>query len=214
MGRKQNWTGKTQGKLTVLSESGRDAQGNVLWLCRCECGAEVTKSNNSLKGGVKSCSAACGVAESNAARAVHGMWKSKEYQCWAAMKQRCLNPNVTHYANYGGRGITIHPAWVSSFETFLSDVGHAPSPKHSLDRIDVDGNYEPDNVRWATPKVQSNNRRDTLSTEFRGVDTPLADIARIADIPYHQVFQRYQRGLRGEELITRQKVGRKPKENA
>lgn len=213
MGRKQNWTGKTQGKLMVLSEVGRDAHGNVLWLCRCECGAEVTKSNNNLKGGVKSCSTACGVAESNAARAVHGMWKSKEYSAWINMKRRCLNSNTTHYANYGGRGITVHPVWVDSFKAFLSDVGSAPSPRHSLDRIDVDGNYEPRNVRWATPKVQSNNRRDTLCAAFRGDSTPLADIARIANIPYHQVFQRYQRGLRGEDLITRQKVGRKPKEN-
>jgi hypothetical protein len=212
MGRKQNWVGKTQGKLTVLGEVGRDAHGNVLWLCRCECGAEVCKSNNNLKGGVKSCGVACGVAESNAARAVHGMWRSKEYQCWAAMKQRCSNPKTKHYANYGGRGITVHPAWVDSFEAFLADVGRAPStPRASLDRIDVDGNYEPSNVRWATPQVQSNNRRDTLCAEFKGGSTPLADIARIASIPYHQVFQRYQRGLRGEELITRQRVGRKPK---
>lgn len=211
MGRKRNWTGVVQGKLTVLGEGGRDRHGNVMWLCRCECGAEVHKSNNILNGGVKSCGVSCGVAESNAARAVHGMCRSKEYRAWTGMKKRCLNPSTTHYASYGGRGITVHPPWVDSFEAFLSDVGYAPSPKHSLDRIDVDGNYDPENVRWATPKVQSNNRRVTLSAEFRGADTPLADIARIAGIPYNQVFYRYQRGLRGEELITRQKVGRKPK---
>ena len=214
MGRKRNWAGVVQGKLTVIREAGVDAHGNVLWLCRCECGAETTKSNNNLKGGVRSCSPKCGIAESNAARAKHGMWKSKEYQCWSSMKQRCLNPKTRRYPSYGGRGITVHPAWVDSFEAFLSDVGYAPRiPRASLDRIDVDGNYEPNNVRWATPKVQSNNRRDTLSTEFRGADTPLADIARMAGIPYHRVFGRYQRGLRGEDLVTDHKVGRKPKTN-
>ena len=211
MGRKRNWAGFVQGKLTVLGEHGRDEHGNVLWLCRCECGAEVSKSNNSLNGGVKSCSTSCGIAESNTARARHGMWKSKEYGAWVNMKRRCLNPNTTHFAAYGGRGITIHQPWIDSFETFLASVGLAPSPQHSLDRIDTDGNYEPDNVRWASKKEQSNNRRETLSAEVNGKMLPLADIAREYDIPYHQVFQRYVRGLRGADLVTRHKVGRKPK---
>ena len=210
---KRNWVGITQGKLTVIAEAGRDAHGNVLWLCRCECGAEITKSNNNLNGGLKSCSASCGVAESNIARAKHGMWKSKEYHGWLSMKQRCLNPNNTHYSRYGGRGIKIYQPWVDSFETFFAAVGPAPQThRASLDRIDCDGDYEPANVRWSTPREQSNNRGVTLKTMFRGEETPLADISRAAGIPYHQVFQRYQRGLREEALVTRHKVGRKPKE--
>lgn len=212
MARKRNWAGVVQGKLTVIEEAGRDEHGNVLWLCRCECGQEVFKSNNNLNGGVKSCSTSCGVAESNAARAKHGMWKSKEYQCWAQMKQRCLNPNTKHYANYGGRGIKVHQPWVDSFETFLSDVGPAPkTPRASLDRIDCDGNYEPSNMRWATPREQSNNLRNNVRVEFRGKEMTLAEIAREAGIPYHQVFQRHHRGLIGEDLVTRHKTGRKPK---
>lgn len=212
MPRKRSWVGVVQGKLTVVEEGGRDEHGNVLWLCRCECGQEVFKSNNVLNGGVKSCSTSCGVSGSNTARARHGMWKSKEYGCWAAMKQRCLNPNTTCYANYGGRGIKVHQPWVDSFETFLADVGEAPKVhRASLDRIDCDGNYEPSNVRWATPKEQSNNLRNNVRVEFRGVSMTLAEIARLAGIPYHQVFHRHHRGLSGEELVTRQKVGRKPK---
>lgn len=213
MARKRNWNGIVQGKLTVIEEGGRDTQGNVLWRCLCECGKESIKSNNSLNAGVKSCSIACGVTESNVARTRHGMWKSKEYKCWSSMKQRCLNPNVKPYANYGGRGISIHKPWVDSFEAFLADVGIAPvTHRASLDRIDCDGNYEPSNVRWSTPKEQSNNRGVTLKTMFRGEETPLADIARAAGIPYYQVFQRYQRGLRGEDLVMRHKSGRKPKQ--
>lgn len=212
MGRKRNWAGTVQGKLTVIREAGRDAHGNVLWLCKCDCGAKVHKSNNSLNGGVKSCGTSCGVAESNKARSRHGMWQSKEYVCWQQMKSRCLNSNNKHYANYGGRGVTVCPQWVGSFEQFYADVGPAPDvPRASLDRIDVDGNYEPDNVRWTTPRVQSNNRRNNLRTEFRGMERTLADIARLEGVPYYQVFQRYQRGLRGEDLVRRHKAGRKPK---
>jgi len=210
--RKRNWTGIVQGKLTVIEEGGRDGHGNVLWLCRCECGQEAFKSNNNLNSGVKSCSTSCGITESNIARARHGMWKSKEYSAWINMKRRCFNPNTTHYANYGGRGIKVHQPWVDSFEAFLADVGRAPTThRSSLDRIDCDGNYEPSNVRWSTPKEQSNNRGVTLKTMFRGEETPLADISRAAGIPYHQVFQRYQRGLRDEDLVIRHKSGRKPK---
>ena len=212
MARKRNWTGVVQGKLTIVEEFGRDEHGNVLWRCLCECGQESIKSNNNLNAGVKSCSTSCGVAESNAARARHGMWKSKEYACWIQIKMRCFNKNNTHYNRYGGRGITVHQPWVDSFEVFLAGVGLAPSiPRSSLDRIDFDGNYEPGNVRWATPKQQSNNRAVTLKTMFRGSELPLADIARAAGIPYHQVFQRYHRGLRDEELVTRHKTGRKPR---
>jgi hypothetical protein len=212
MARKRNWAGVVQGKLTIVEEFGRDEHGNVLWRCLCGCGQECIKSNNNLNAGVKSCSTSCGVAESNAARARHGMWKSKEYMCWQQMKARCYNENNTHYQRYGGRGITVHQPWVDSFEAFLADVGLAPdTPRASLDRIDCDGNYEPCNVRWATPKQQSNNRGITLKTPFRGEEMPLADIARLVGIPYYQVFGRYQRGLRGEELVTRQKIGRKPK---
>jgi len=141
------------------------------------------------------------------------MWKSKEYDCWQGMKQRCLNPNSSSYASYGGRGISIHPTWVDDFDAFLAYVGKAPdTPRASLDRIDVNGNYEPNNVRWATPKQQSNNRRVTLTAEYMGETLTLSDIAQRAGIPYHQVFQRYKRGLRGEQLTTPQKVGRKPME--
>jgi hypothetical protein len=210
-GRKRiEWAGTTQGKLTIIEEVGRDPHGNVLWRCICECGVVCEKANRSLAGGVKSCSPACGVSASNTARAIHGMWKSKEYQTWASMKQRCTNPNSMHYPTYGGRGITVHPAWIDNFEQFLVDVGRAPETALSLDRINNDGNYEPGNVRWATRKEQSNNRRETISAEIEGRTLPLADLAREYGVAYMLVFQRYKRGLRGADLVTNHKVGRKP----
>jgi hypothetical protein len=80
-----------------------------------------------------------------------------EYRAWQAMKARCLNPQSRDYGYYGGRGITVYPAWLD-FNVFLSDVGRRPTPAHTLDRIDGDGGYEPGNVRWATRQVQARNR--------------------------------------------------------
>ncbi len=97
------------------------------------------------------------------ARLSHGMVRSPEYSSWCAMKARCLNPNTTRFEQWGGRGIKICPQWVNSFENFYADVGPRPTPKHSIDRIDNDGNYEPGNVRWATPKEQNNNKRTNLA---------------------------------------------------
>lgn len=89
----------------------------------------------------------------------HGMISTPEYGSWLAMKDRCLNPRSSNYPNWGGRGIKIHPPWVGDFMTFYQDVGPRPSPSHSLDRIDNEKGYEPGNVRWATKKQQSDNRR-------------------------------------------------------
>jgi hypothetical protein len=82
-----------------------------------------------------------------------------EYRAWADMKSRCLNPSIKNYPYYGGRGISICKQWIDSFTSFLSDVGFRPSDLHSLDRIDNNGNYQPGNVRWATAKQQTENRR-------------------------------------------------------
>lgn len=92
-------------------------------------------------------------------RVAHGSSKFPEYQLWAQMKARCFNPLHKAYPDYGGRGITVHPEWVTDFGAFIAHVGRRPSPEYSLDRIDNDKGYVPGNLRWALKKVQNNNRR-------------------------------------------------------
>jgi hypothetical protein len=213
MAKKRDWTGKTQGSLTIIAESGRDKHGNVLWLCECTCGAKVHRSNNSLINGAQTCSAACGVSASNKRRARHGMWKSKEYSTWRGLRARCLDPSNGAYENYGGRGIEVHPAWAGSdgFDAFYAYVGPAPEGSRvSLDRIDNNRHYEPGNVRWATLKQQANNTRKNVRVMFRGELRTLSEVADLAGEKYHRVAQRFHRGLIGEELVTRQRIGRPP----
>jgi hypothetical protein len=154
------------GRLVVLSEAEKYVSPGGKELrrvfVRCECGNEFTATLNSIKRGL---SASCGCYRTELAigSAKHGHARkgrpSKEYKTWAGMIERCENPNATKYPIYGGRGISVCAEWRKSFETFLSDMGKKLSPDLSIDRIDVDGNYEPGNCRWATRSEQMRNQR-------------------------------------------------------
>lgn len=136
--------------------------------CRCECGRETSPCQRELlNGNCQSCGR-CRKLTAAQKQAIsvrnrtHGMSRSPEYASWMGMKMRCTNPNDDRYADYGGRGIKVAPEWLNSFETFLADLGPKPAPNFSLDRVDVDGNYEPNNVRWADASTQTKNRRPFL----------------------------------------------------
>lgn len=152
------------GKLTVLRENGaraRPGYREVLWLCRCDCGVEKTIGSRALLhkvNGSKSCG--CVRSEKLVAGAYstkHGLKRHRLYPIWKTMRMRCNNPNNHKYANYGGRGIQVCERW-NDFKNFLEDMGASFSEGLSLDRIDVNGHYTPANCRWASYKVQANNR--------------------------------------------------------
>lgn len=110
------------------------------------------------------------------------------------MKDRCLNPKMPQYKNYGGRGITICDRWRKSFIDFLEDVGRRPSLDHTLDRIDNNGNYEPGNVRWATPEEQQNNKRDSRLVSFNGETKTIAQWARHCGMEKSTLYRRIMSG--------------------
>lgn len=153
------------GRLVVVEYAGK-RKGRFHWLCKCDCGGQkVTATSNLTGGGTQSCG--CLQRERagpNGSRTTHNLSNTPEYATWQSIKQRCFNKNNRAWIRYGGRGITMAEEWVDSFESFFEHVGPKPSAKHSIDRIDNDGNYEPGNVRWATSKQQRNNRRDQTSS--------------------------------------------------
>lgn len=120
----------------------------------------------------------------------HGMHGTPEYQAWNGMKHRCHNPNYGSYERYGARGIYVCDRWRDSFENFFADMGPRPSPAHSVDRVDVNGPYAPDNCRWATLRVQANNKRRTI----RIAGKTIAEIAGESGLDVRTIRARYYRG--------------------
>ncbi len=113
-----------------------------------------------------------------------------EYGVWRQMNNRCYNVRQSKFPRYGGRGITVCDRWRTSFIAFLDDMGHRPSPKHTLDRIDNDGNYEPGNCRWTTQRAQQNNRRDNHFITFNGETRSLSEWTRHLGFPVGVISQR------------------------
>jgi hypothetical protein len=123
---------------------------------RCNCGAVKVVNLASVRAGQ---SRSCGQCRRSTLGRKHGMHKAPEYRIWSGIKQRCLNPKGTAFHDYGGRGIRVCERWAASFENFFADMGPRPSPRHSVERREVNGDYEPGNCFWATPDIQARNKR-------------------------------------------------------
>lgn len=155
-------TNQKFGKLTVVERVQNNQAGRARWICTCDCGEQSIVTGKNLRSG-KVLSCGCGKRYSNKS---HGMKQSLEYSTWTGMKKRCYDKNQENYKDYGGRGITICDRWKNSFQNFYTDMGKRPSKNHSIDRIDVNGNYEPSNCRWATQSEQNRNQRNKLAKQI------------------------------------------------
>lgn len=134
-------------------------------ICQCECGKLVKSTYRVIKIGSKK---SCGCIKFKN-RFIHGQCankNTKEYTCWLMMKKRCIDEKSKDYKNYGGRGVMVCDRWIDSFPNFLEDMGFAPNLLDSIDRIDVNGNYEPSNCRWADRKTQANTKRNNRKLTF------------------------------------------------
>lgn len=125
---------------------------------------------------------------------LHGESYAAEYRVWISMKVRCSDPSFRQYADYGGRGIKVCAEWANSFPAFLSCVGRKPSPKHTIDRIDNDGDYRPGNVRWATRAENLRNRRNTRTVCVNGRTMPFVDAADLYGVHRNTAAYRLSRG--------------------
>jgi hypothetical protein len=200
-------TGKKFGRLTVINYYGQNKHKSSLWNCQCECGTKKVISSSNLNSRTANSCGCYQKEQTSKARKTHGesgVKHSSEYKSWAECRQRCYNTNHKDYHRYGGRGIAVCDRWKDSYENFISDMGRKPTPKHSLDRIDVNGNYEPSNCRWATQKEQQNNRRDNIPVMHKETGIffcSMSEAAYCFNMKPYQVFQQL-RSKKGRSKFT------------
>lgn len=196
--------GQRFGRWMVESYAGSDGR-NATWNCVCECGVTKKVRASHLRSGI---SQSCGCLARSKARVTHTRHgeisngvRTAEYIAWQSMLSRCRNPNTSRFAQYGGRGIKVCDRW-QNFENFLADMGRKPAANYSMDRIDVDGNYEPSNCRWATDTEQNRNRSNTLKVEMDGETLTLVEACGKLKLDYFAVRRRLKKGISFTDAVA------------
>ena len=191
----KDMVGAKVGALTVVRFAG--SENGALWECRCACGKLVTRTGSSLRA-KKRPSCGCVVPTET-----HGMSKTALYQIYWNMRNRCENSKTSRWARYGGRGIRVCPEWQAGFEAFASWAGTAGyQPGLSIDRIDNDAGYSPQNCRWVSSSAQSRNRSITRRLDWNGESLTPREWAEKLQVPYDAIQLRVTRGWTVERIFT------------
>lgn len=185
-------TGQRFGRLTVVKISDKKQGTHRYWECKCDCGnTTYVMRMRLIDGSTKSCG--CYRVDKGKLRQTHGERKTRLYRIWTGIKDRTLNHNSKYWSRYGERGISIYPQWANSFETFRDwALSNGYSDNLTLDRIDNDKGYEPNNCRWADWLIQQNNKRNTIYCEYEGEIIPLSILSRQLGISNYLCRKRYQ----------------------
>ena len=212
----KNLIGERFGRLIVIKEKGRNKRRQKVWLCKCDCG-EIKEVPTSYltSGDTTSCGCyrkECEITNLSKTwgetRKTHGLSKTRIYQIWADMKDRCYNLKSASYKDYGGRGIKVCEVWIKDFVCFYNwAIENGYNDTLSIDRVNVNGNYEPDNCRWATYKEQANNKRNTRMITIYGETKTAYEFEKQYGIKAHLLVDRYDKGYRNEKLVYKGNLG-------
>lgn len=207
--RGKDLTGQRFGRLIVLKDPGERKRREKIWLCECDCGNKTKVVTRYLTSGdTRSCG--CYRRESEiknlskfwGKHTTHDLSKTRIYQTWADMKARCNNSNNNAYRHYGGRGIKVCDKWNEDFMNFYNwAMKNGYEDTLTIDRIDVDGNYEPNNCRWANWKTQANNKVKTRKITIYGETKRAYDFEQIYGIKAQLLIDRYDKGYRDDKLV-------------
>jgi hypothetical protein len=204
MSKVRDLTGQKFGRLTVVSLDSVTKHRKAKWLCKCDCGKSHIVDGASISAGkTKSCG--CLRREATIKRNIgllkrHGMHGTPEHYTWNSMRQRCENKNAPNFKRYGGRGISVCERW-AEFENFLADMGERPDGL-TLDRIDNNGDYTPENCRWATRSQQQRNRSNTCRLTLNGLTLDIYEWAERTGIKRKTIYSRICSGWSTEKALT------------
>lgn len=196
-------TGEKFGKLTAIKIHHKNNKGCNIWECRCDCGAIVYVQATKLRNGNTQSCGCLQKERTSVSSSKHGCSNSRIYHIWANMKSRCYNPNNKKYKNYGDRGIIVCDEWLKSFESFYNwAVNNGYQENLTIDRIDVDGNYEPSNCRWANMTAQANNRTNNHLLSCQGENKTLSEWSNETGISPNLLWYRAHKNKPVDEILA------------
>lgn len=199
-------SGQRFGKWIVLNRAAQNGRGrNARWTCRCDCGVEFVVLGAHLRTGRSGCCRKCAGVKLSKAKKVHGeccrSGTTRTYSCWVNMRSRAESNKTLEARKYAKRDITICDRW-SSFQSFVKDMGHCPSPKHSIDRKNNELGYSPENCRWATNTEQQRNKSSNRIVVFRGESICVSEFAERIGISYEWAARRTREGWSADRIAA------------